>query len=126
MKLLLSLAFMPLLLLSACADHPPQEPASGTFVRGTARILSVDQVTGHVVMDYDNQPTQAYWQTETSFAQGGSLVNNGPLRPPVGQYSEPDVKTQAFKPKPGDTIQFSGMVTGHSIFLQSVGIIANQ
>ena len=139
------LIILPFLLLSACAPpdanpgapglqafHSPNSvpwPAAdqgehGPFIRGTARVVSVDQTTGGATLDYQGALVRAYWQTEIATAQGGIVTQAGAFKPPVGQYRPPDVRTQEFAAKPGDTIGFVGMRTGNSIFLQSVAVLA--
>jgi len=133
------------LLLSACAQPPADSGAPGSFhyrppntaawaaadqgehgafIRGTARVVSVDQTAGCATLEYQGNLVQAYWQIETASAQGGTVTPTDALRPAVGQYRETDVRTQEFAAKPGDTIGFVGMQTGQSIFLQGIAVLA--
>jgi hypothetical protein len=136
---------LPLLILGACASpadnpgapglgafrspHSAAWPAAdqgehGPFIRGTARVVSVDQTAGGATLEYQGAVVRAYWQTEITTAQGGTVTQADAFKPPVGQYRPPDVRTQEFAAKPGDTIGFVGMRTGDSIFLQSVAVLA--
>lgn len=109
----------------ACATVPQQDSATA-FIRGTARVVSVDQTLGHVLLVYQNQQIDAYWQTELDYAQNGTTASSdSPFRPPVGVYKPPNTKTQEFEGKPGDTIEFIGMRTGRSLFLRSVAVVSH-
>jgi hypothetical protein len=120
------LAVAPLFafLLTACSPQAEKDDPASPFVRGTARVISVDQTLGRVVLDYQNRQVEAFWQTDVNYAQGGSLAKpDNPLKPPVGVYREPTQQIQTFDAKPGETIQFMGMRTGRSIFLQGVAVV---
>ena len=98
--------------LAACAPAAEKKDES-PFVRGRAKVVSVDQGLGRVVLDYQNQKVEAYWQTELGYAQGGSLArSDSPFKPAVGLYREPNVKSQEFDGKPGDTVDFTCQATG--------------
>jgi len=111
--------------LAACAPAAEKQEES-PFVRGRAKVVSVDQGLGRVVLEYQNQKVEAYWQTELGYAQGGALArSDSPFKPAVGMYREPNVQAQEFDGKPGDTVDFIGMRTGRSIFLQGVAVVSH-
>jgi len=124
-RVITALLLLPLLILSACTreiiDPAPQQ---GPFLRGTALVVAVEPTLGRATLEYQGQRVQAYWQTETASPQGGSVVRMDALQSPVGQYREAQVRTQVFAAKQGDTIEFMGMRTGDSIFLQSIVVMA--
>jgi hypothetical protein len=97
--------------------------APSPFVRGSAKVVSVNQTLGHTVLEFEGRQVDAYWQTEVSAAQGGAVAQADPIRPGVGIYREPEVRVQPLMIKPGDTIAFLGMRTGNSIFLQGVTVL---
>ena len=114
------------ILLAACQPVTERQDADALYIRGTARVVSVDPTLGRVVLDYQRRRVEAYWQTEHSYAQGGSVAkSDGPLQPAVGAYREPSLKAQEFQGLPGDTIEFVGMWTGRSIFLQGVAVVSH-
>jgi len=133
---------LPPLLFAACAPTPANPgafhylppntahwPAAdqgghGAFIRGSARVVSVDQTLGSATLDYQGNLVHAYWQTETMAAQGGAITPADVLKPPVGQYREADVRMQEFAAKPGDTVGFVGLRTGDTIFLQGIAVLA--
>jgi len=94
------------------------------FIRDTARVVSVDNGLGQAVLDLHGEQIRAFWETQTSFAQGGIIAQPDAtgLKGPVGQYKEPAVKHQVFAANPGDTISFIGMWTGKQIFLRSIAV----
>jgi hypothetical protein len=112
------------LLLCACAapageDQEPLDPNS-PFVRGTARVVSVNQSLGQIILEFEGRQVEAFWQTESSRAQlRGEFVQNNPAAGPVGHYYEAQVNSHAFDVRPGDIIHFIGFRTGQSIFLRS-------
>ena len=118
--------FMTLAVIFLAACTPIEKDDTGSlFIRGTARVVSVDQTLGRDELDYQNRHVEAYWQTEIQYAQGGAVTRaDSPIKPPVGVYREPNVKVQTFDAKPGDIIQFVGMRTGRSIFLQGVAVVS--
>jgi hypothetical protein len=110
--------------------HPPrnaddQSPTPSPFLRGVARIVTLDQSAGYALLEFEGRQVDAYWQTEVAAAQGGIVAQNDPVRPAVGVYREPEVHVQPLHAKPGDTIAFLGMRTGNSIFLQGVAVISH-
>lgn len=116
--------FLPLVILSACTQQAADPAAQGPFIRGTARVVSVDQKSGCATLEYEGRQVRAYWQMETASPQGGSVVRTDRVGTVVGQYREPEVRAQVFEAKPGDTIGFMGMRTGDSIFLQGIAVVA--
>ena len=114
-------------LLAACGGPNANVPdnTNGTFVRDTARIVSIDPALGQVVLDLHGRQVRAYWQTELAIPQQGSVFQNDPtgLRAPVGQYREPIKRVQAFDAAEGDRISFLGMWSGNQIFLRSVSVV---
>jgi hypothetical protein len=139
-----ALALLPALALTACtrteqpasfgrmsvpdlkrplANDDQSAPAS-PFVRGTAKVISLDQTLGYVRLEIDGTQVDAYWQTEVAAAQGGFVALNDSVRPPVGVYREAEVHAQSLRAKPGDIVAFMGMRTGNSIFLQGIAVIS--
>lgn len=113
-------------LLAACQPVAEKQDSGARYVRGTARVISVDSALGRVVLDYQHQQVEAYWQTEVLYAQGGSVVApDSPFKTPVGLYMESSIKGQEFPGKPGDTVAFMGLRTGRSIFLQAVSVVSH-
>ncbi len=113
-------------LLAACTSPAVQEPsANGTFVRDTARVVSIDPALGQVVLDLHGKQVKAFWETETLLAQEGSIrqPDEHGLRGPVGQYKEPVIHPQDIGAKEGDMISFRGMWTGDRIFLRGVTVV---
>jgi hypothetical protein len=94
-------------------------------VRGNASIVSIEPEAGHAVLKFEGKRVDAYWQTETYLAQGGTLVQNDPLKPPVGQYAEPVAKAQTLHAKAGDTIRFVGIASPSGILLRSVAVVSH-
>jgi hypothetical protein len=66
---------------------------------------------------------QAYWELERVTPQGGAIVRQGPLKPPVGDYRETIVSQQEFPAQEGDVVSFVAMKTGSSLFLRGVRVI---
>lgn len=116
------LILLPALLLVACASRPQSPPAT-PFIRGTAKVISVDPGLGHALLQIGNRQVDAYWQTEVAAAQGGSTIQPDANKPPVGIYREPQVRNPAFTAQPGDTIAFVGLQTGNSIFLSGISVV---
>ena len=140
------LAWLPALFLAACAQPDPSPPSFGRmfvpdlkrplhddsqssapspFLRGTAKIITLDQTVGYARLEIEGRQVDAYWQTEVAAAQGGFVAQNDPVQPPVGIYRESQVHVQPLHAQPGDTIAFLGMRTGNSIFLQGVSVISH-
>ncbi len=117
------LLFLPLFLI-ACAHPTDAPPSAGSYVRGSARVISIEPENGHALLEFQGRRIDAYWQTETYLAQGGSLVQNDPLKPPVGQYAEPVPKAQTLNAKAGDTITFIGISSPSGILLRAVAVAA--
>jgi hypothetical protein len=115
---------LPCVLIS-CAQPAQTSLPDGAYVRGNARVVSIDPDSGHAVLDFQGRQVDAYWQTEVYLAQGGTLVQNDPLKPPVGQYAAPITKPQTLNAKAGDTISFIGMATPSGILLRSVAVNAS-
>jgi hypothetical protein len=95
------------------------------FLRDSAKVVSVDQGLGQVTLDLHGEQVKAYWETQTTFAQGGVVAPPdaaGGRGGPVGQYKEVAVKQQVLAASPGDTISFIGLWTGNQIFLRSVAV----
>ena len=123
--LLALLPMLPAIALGACATQEQPPAAQTPFVRGTAKVVSVNAVAGHAVLDLQGRRIDAYWQTEVAAAQGGSTIQPDVNKAPVGIYHEPEVHAPTFDAQPGDTIAFLGMQTGNSIFLQGIAVISH-
>lgn len=95
----------------------------GAFVRGRARVVSVNPAIGLATLEIDGERVQAYWELERMQAQGGAIVRSGPLKPAVGDYREPIVHTQEFPAQAGDVILFVAMKTGRNLFLRGVQVV---
>jgi hypothetical protein len=93
------------------------------FVRGQARVLSVDERLGLAVLEIDGQRVPAYWQKEVARAEGGAKVQDSPIRPPVGVYREPTVRPVTFPAQVGDVIAYVGLRTGNDLLLRGVQVI---
>ena len=123
----LVMAVIPLA-MAACsqqADDTALSSDGGLFVRGTAKVVSVNPALGRTVLEIDGQQVTAFWETQTAVAQGGTVTRDDQLKPPVGHYVEPLVKEQEFAASPGDTIAFIGMRSGKEIFLRNIQVIAH-
>jgi hypothetical protein len=114
------LIFVPFLLSACAATGGGADQNSSSFVRGTARVVSVNQTLGTAVLDFDGRQVDAYWQTESAHPQGGTVIQPDPLRPPIGQYREAQTSANSFNAKPGDTIRFLALRTGNTLFLQAI------
>jgi hypothetical protein len=108
--------------LAGCAEHKDDtlSPATNIYVRGSAKVVSLEPASGHAVLEFQGRQVDAYWQTERYVAQGGAIVKNDPLKPAVGQYAEPLPRMQTIQAKPGDTITIVGLSTPSGILLRSV------
>jgi hypothetical protein len=114
---------LALAMLSGCA-HPEKEPLpNNTYLRGSAKVVSISAENGHAVLDYEGRQVNAYWQTEVYLAQGGAFLQNDRMKPPVGQYAEPVAQPQTIHAKAGDTIAFVGMTTPSGILLRAVTVV---
>lgn len=112
--------------LFACAQEPlTTSKDSGTFVRGRAKVISVDALLGTTLLEYQGRQVHGYWSTEHALAQGGSVSQPDPLKPPVANYQEPVIKEQKLAVQPGDTIEFMGMWTGSDILLRGVAVVSH-
>ncbi len=119
--------FLILVVLSfaGCATQAPASDGTRVIpVEGRARVVSVDQSLGQAVLEIGGSNVNAYWQVERAYAQGGAVINNGPLTAPVGAYREPVVRPQKFAANPGDLIAYVGLQTGNEILLRSIQVVA--
>ena len=107
----------------ACSQSHPQTAGESPFIRGTARVITVDAVVGQALLDFQGRQVYGYWLTSRQLAQPGTVEQADPLKPPVGQYQEAVEKPEIFAAVPGDTIEFVGMRTGNDIFLRNISII---
>jgi hypothetical protein len=107
-----------------CAQHKTA-PASEAFVRGQARVVEVDNALGSVLLQMGKNKIRAYWSTETSRPQAGSVVTPDKVRGPVGVYGEAEVAEQEFPGKVGDVVSFVGMRTGNELLLRRVEVISH-
>ena len=113
-------------LLAGCQAAVEPRDGDALYIRGTAQVVSVDPTLGSVVLDYQHRRVEAFWQTELRHAQGGSVAPpDSPLKAPIGVYRESSLRAQDFPGKPGDTIEFTGMRMGGSIFLQGVTVVSH-
>lgn len=121
-------ALVALLLIAGCGEPAKTESQNTLYVRGNAKIVSIEPDNGHAVLDYEGRRVDAFWKTEVYLAQGGAFLKNdpNPMKPPVGQYAEPVAKQQTIHAKPGDSISFVGMTTPSGILLRSVSVTPAQ
>ena len=120
--------FLLLLFMGGCAQEvitpAPDQAGSGAFIRGQARVLSVEPTLGRALLEFDGRQVWSYWQQERVFArEQGTVVRPNPVAGPQGLYSETIIQRQEFAAQPGDTIAFVGLRTGESIFLRGISII---
>lgn len=110
--------------LAACAKPAPTTPANYTgFVQGQARVISVDQELGQALLEIGGRKVYGYWERDSSLAQGGAVVQNGALKPPVANYHEKIAVRQQFPAAAGDLIAYVGFQTGREILLRGVAVV---
>jgi hypothetical protein len=110
--------------LGACAEKSSDiREKEGGFVEGRARVLTVDQSIGTATLEIDGKRVEAFWEVERANPQGGAVVRNGPLKPPVADYREVIVHRQEFPAEPGDMIAFVAMRSGRSLYMRGVRVI---
>ena len=91
------------LLLPACRKAPPPSPGISAS-DGTATILSVNAPLWEARLQTPDGPRRAYWTQYTIFYRGNSVLSD-------------------YAPRPGTTIGYKGIVTGHEIFLTRIWIL---
>lgn len=115
-----------LCLLAGCNN-----PSAGTgavearngFIRGTARVITVDEPLGQALLDINGERVYAYWQKEAYAAQPGSITRSGPLHAPMADYHEAEARPIHFPAQAGQAIEFVGLRTRNEIFLRGVALI---
>ena len=100
---------------------PSSKKDSGAFLRGQAKVVSVDPVLGRALLEYKGRRVYGFWEVESAQARTWPMevtINgaDGPLQPVVS--------SQEFPAQPGDTIAFVGMQTGDNIYLRGVSVVA--
>ena len=122
----LSVLFISLA-MAACSQQAATTTTDdgGLFVRGTAKVVSVNLAMGRTVLEIDGRQVTAFWETHTALARTGSITREDQFKAPVGHYEEPVVREQEFAANPGDTIAFIGMKSGKELFLRTIQVIAH-
>jgi len=122
--LMLTPVLLFLLMVAGCSEHADtQMVQENGMVKGIAKVVDINEDIASVTLEIDGKTVRGYWELEHSLAQGGTVVQNGPMKSPVGDYHEPIVQRQGFPAQLGDTIVFVGMRTGQSIFLRGVQVV---
>ena len=65
--------FFALVLIAGCAKPEKAALPNNTYLRGNAKIISIEPENGHAILQYDGRQIDAYWQTEVYLAQGGGV-----------------------------------------------------
>ena len=104
-------AFALLFILADCGQpHPDPRSGQAIAVRGTGKILTLNQKMGSGTITTSDGPRNFWWQVE-------SVVPSNDKEAP-----EPNIIHYTFPAKEGDTIEYKGVQTYGDIFITALEV----